>query len=200
MLERITDIFARHQITPAVARDEITQISTDEQALATGLQQLLAALSYFAVRAEEREPGEAEVGITIRRPAVKDELPALGAEFEELQTSRSVCNSANTARSIAISRALLSFIEGEGLPISCRRRVNHVFHDLVRISLQPTLRDTYSRRPCARNEYMLDGHDPHKLRRAIHAVGLDDTVRRLNGQAAIVHLGYFYQGARNRLA
>lgn len=85
LLDRITDIFARHQITLAVARDEITQISNDEQALATGLEQLLTGLSFFGLGAEELEPGEAEVGIMIPRPAVKDELPALGEEFEELQ-------------------------------------------------------------------------------------------------------------------
>jgi hypothetical protein len=85
LLARLAEIFARNQITPTVARDEITQIVTDAQALVAALEQLLAALVFFNVGAEELEPGEAEVGVTIPRLAVKEELPALGTEFEELQ-------------------------------------------------------------------------------------------------------------------
>lgn len=42
-------------------------------------------MAYFKISAEELEPGAAEVGVMIPRSAVKDELPALGEEFEKLQ-------------------------------------------------------------------------------------------------------------------
>ena len=85
LLKRIDEIFNRNQITTSVARDEVTQLTTDLQELVTALHSLLESLAYFEIGSEELDPGEAEVGVLIPRPAVDEELPKLGGEFEELQ-------------------------------------------------------------------------------------------------------------------
>lgn len=85
LLERIDEIFNRNQITTSVARDDVTQLAAHLQELVTALQSMLDSLAYFKIGSEELEPGEAEVGVLIPRPAVKEELPKLGEEFEELQ-------------------------------------------------------------------------------------------------------------------
>lgn len=85
LLERIHEIFNRNQITTSVARDEVTQLTADLQELVTALQSMLESFAYFEIGSEDLEPGEAEVGVLIPRPAVKEELSKLGEEFEELQ-------------------------------------------------------------------------------------------------------------------
>lgn len=85
LLGRIDEIFNRNQITTSVARDEITQLTTDLQELVNALQSMLESFAYFKISTEDLEPGEAEVGVLIPRPAVKEELPELGEEFQELQ-------------------------------------------------------------------------------------------------------------------
>lgn len=84
--DRLNGIFARNQITLAVARDEVQAIATDLSSAVVALDQLLAGFQYFQIGSEELAPGEIEVSVLIPRPAVYDQLPDLGQEFIKLQS------------------------------------------------------------------------------------------------------------------
>jgi hypothetical protein len=85
LLARMEEIFNRNQITMSVARDDVVMLATQVSEFWTGLEALMIGFAYFDIGAEELKPGEAEVGVMIPRAEVKDELEALGEEFEELQ-------------------------------------------------------------------------------------------------------------------
>ncbi|MDP9418886.1 MAG: hypothetical protein M3P53_01825 [Actinomycetota bacterium] len=85
LADAVRDIFERNQITPSVAHQEIQALTERLEALATALDQLLAALSHLGVGSEDLETGEAEVGILIPRAVIDNELGQLGDEFVQLQ-------------------------------------------------------------------------------------------------------------------
>jgi hypothetical protein len=85
LLDQIREIFARNQITPAVALQEIEEIATALTELDSGLSQLLAGLDHFKVGSEVLLPGQAELGILIPRRDVDQDLARLGREFVDLQ-------------------------------------------------------------------------------------------------------------------
>jgi len=85
LAHRLRLIFERNQITPSVAADEIDAIATELSGLDAALTQLLAGLAHFELGSEDLDPGRAELGVLIPRPAVRDELELLGSEFVELQ-------------------------------------------------------------------------------------------------------------------
>lgn len=82
---RLRSIFERNQITPSVAADEVEAIAKELSDLDAGLAQLLAGLAHFELGSEDLDPGQAELGVLIPRPAVREELELLGNEFVELQ-------------------------------------------------------------------------------------------------------------------
>lgn len=82
---QLRSIFERNQITPSVAADEVDAIATELSDLDAALTQLLASLAHFKLGSEDLDPGQAELGVLIPRPAVRDELKLLGSEFVELQ-------------------------------------------------------------------------------------------------------------------
>lgn len=82
--EAIESIFARNQITPAVALEELQQLHKKIQAFRDALQRCTSSLQEFNVGAEELAPGECEIGILIPRKAVSNELLNLSTEFKEI--------------------------------------------------------------------------------------------------------------------
>lgn len=85
LARRLRSIFERNQITPSVAADEVDAIADELSGLDAALTQLLAGLAHFELGSEDLDPGQAELGVLIPRPAVRDELELLGSEFVELQ-------------------------------------------------------------------------------------------------------------------
>lgn len=80
----IEAIFARNQITPAVALDELQQLHNRLQSFKTALDQCSASLKYFKIGDEKLAPGECEIGVLIPRNAVKNKLIDFAEELEEL--------------------------------------------------------------------------------------------------------------------
>jgi hypothetical protein len=84
LLERIEEIFRRHEITPSTAAEEIAAINAEVQGANAAVGRLASALDELRIGAEDLAPGEFEVGFLIPRDAVDNELEQLGAEFEKL--------------------------------------------------------------------------------------------------------------------
>jgi hypothetical protein len=82
--ERIREIFARNQITPSVAHQEIQSLWTELQTLSTAADQLIASFEALHIGAEELSAGECELGILVPRAAVKNRLDELAAELKTL--------------------------------------------------------------------------------------------------------------------
>lgn len=83
--DQIESAFARNEITPSAAADELEPLSANLDALQAALTQVLTGFEYFGIGQEELAPGEFEVGFLIPRAAVHDELGELGAEFGKLR-------------------------------------------------------------------------------------------------------------------
>jgi hypothetical protein len=80
----IENIFARNQITLAVALDELQQLQKNLQALNNALSQSSSALLHFNIGDEKLAPGECEIGILIPRDAVNNQLLDFADELKEL--------------------------------------------------------------------------------------------------------------------
>jgi len=82
--QRISRVFTRNQLTPAVALKEIQDLRDRVQSLGSAADQLLGSFEYLEIGAEELEPGQAEVGILVPRDFIKNRLDELGDELTEL--------------------------------------------------------------------------------------------------------------------
>ena len=80
----IENVFARNQITPAVALEELQQLHQRLQAFKNALDQISSALQHFKIGDEKLTPGEAEIGILIPRDAVSNQLLDFAKELKEL--------------------------------------------------------------------------------------------------------------------
>lgn len=80
----VEDIFARNQITPAVALDELRQLHKQLEEFQGALNDGTSAFSYLKVGDETLPPGECEVGVLIPRTSVNNRLLDLANEFKEL--------------------------------------------------------------------------------------------------------------------
>jgi hypothetical protein len=82
--QNIEEIFARNQITPAVALEELKllykQLSTFEKALKDGT----SGLNHFNIGDETLSPGECEIGVLIPRKVVGNKLLDFAKELEEI--------------------------------------------------------------------------------------------------------------------
>jgi hypothetical protein len=85
LFQRIDAILARNEITPTVARDEIIPIHDRLTQVDQHLASLFSAFDFFSIGAEELPDSDCEVSFSIPRPAVRDELNALGDEFVALR-------------------------------------------------------------------------------------------------------------------
>lgn len=82
--ERIESILAENQITPAVALQELEQVSEKLGNFVTALEDATSAFHLFKIGDEKLAPGESEVGILIPRDAIKNQLLGFSAELKEL--------------------------------------------------------------------------------------------------------------------
>jgi hypothetical protein len=80
----IETIFARNQITTAVALEELQQLQKRLQAFKNALDQITAALKHFKIGDERLEPGECEIGVLIPRSVIENKLLDFVAELKEL--------------------------------------------------------------------------------------------------------------------
>lgn len=78
------EIFDRNELTPGAAADAFDELAGRVQALGTSVDQLIAALEWFEIGAEELEYGEFEIGLLIPREAVEGQLKPLGRELLKL--------------------------------------------------------------------------------------------------------------------
>jgi hypothetical protein len=85
LFQRIDEILARNEITPTVARDEIIPIHDRLAQVDQHLASLFSAFDFFSIGAEELPDADCELSFSIPRPAVRDELNALGDEFVALR-------------------------------------------------------------------------------------------------------------------
>jgi hypothetical protein len=80
----IEDVLGRNSITPAVARDELVPLADRLTEIDAALREMLVAFRTLDIPSEELAPGEVEIGFTIPRGFVRNELGELGEEFEQL--------------------------------------------------------------------------------------------------------------------
>lgn len=80
----IETIFARNQITPAVALEELQQLHKRLQSFKMALEQCAASLKHFKIGDEKLAPGECEIGVLIPRVAVENKLNDFAEELKEL--------------------------------------------------------------------------------------------------------------------
>lgn len=78
---QIDEIFFRNQITPSVALDEVRTLSQRLTELNDAIDQLIASLDYFRIHTMTLEDGTTEIGFTIPRHFVDNDLKTLGVEL-----------------------------------------------------------------------------------------------------------------------
>jgi len=80
----IENVFARNQITPAVALEDLQELHKRLQTFKNALDQGISALRVFNIGDEKLAPGECEIGILIPREAVSNQLLEFADELKEL--------------------------------------------------------------------------------------------------------------------
>jgi hypothetical protein len=81
---RVEEIFARNQITPSVAQQELQTLLNELQAVSTAFDQLLTGFRVLKVGKEDLAPGECELGVLVPRTFVDNRLDRFAEELEEL--------------------------------------------------------------------------------------------------------------------
>jgi len=84
LAERVEEIFARNQITPAVAQQELQALFNELQAFSSAFDQLLASFRTLKIGKEDLAPGECELGVLVPRAFVENRLDRFAEELEEL--------------------------------------------------------------------------------------------------------------------
>ena len=82
--ERVEEIFARNQITPSVAQQELQTLFNELQAISSAFDQLLASFRTLKMGKEDLAPGECELGLLVPRAFVENRLDRVAKELEEL--------------------------------------------------------------------------------------------------------------------
>ena len=82
--ERVEEIFARNQITPSVAQQELQVLFNELQAVSSAFDQLLACFRVLNIGKEDLAPGECELGVLVPRAFVENRLDRFADELEEL--------------------------------------------------------------------------------------------------------------------
>ncbi|MBK7595725.1 MAG: hypothetical protein IPJ11_10895 [Gemmatimonadetes bacterium] len=90
LLDHLTGIFQRNQITPTAALDEVKPLFIRLEQLQTAVQSLLAGFQSLNIASEELEPGDVELGILIPRDAVDNKLLEFGQELTKLNGTLAV--------------------------------------------------------------------------------------------------------------
>jgi hypothetical protein len=86
LLGRLDEIFARNQITPAVASGELQALAQEVEQTHASLAGLTSSLAALHVGQETLAVGDCELGILIPRGFVKNHLDPLGQELRELDS------------------------------------------------------------------------------------------------------------------
>ena len=84
LAEQVEEIFARNQITPSVAQQELQALLIELQAVSTAFDQLLTSFRVLKIGKEDLAPGECELGVLVPRAFVDNRLDRFADELEEL--------------------------------------------------------------------------------------------------------------------
>jgi len=84
LLNHIQEIFARNQITPAVALQELQELHKQLSICKTSFEEVISSFKKLNISSEQIEKGQCEVGILIPRPAVSDNLQELSKDLVKL--------------------------------------------------------------------------------------------------------------------
>ncbi|MFN8158175.1 MAG: hypothetical protein U0R68_12200 [Candidatus Nanopelagicales bacterium] len=84
LFDRVERVVQTNTLTPAVAAQTVSQISTEVDAWYDALRSGQASLVEFGFVAETAGPGEGQVAVSIPREEVSEELAELGKEFRSL--------------------------------------------------------------------------------------------------------------------
>lgn len=80
----IRETFARNQITPSVAQQELQGYLSGLQQLSAGIDQTLSGLRSLNIGSEDLEPGHCELGVLVPRAFLDNRLDRFASELEEL--------------------------------------------------------------------------------------------------------------------
>lgn len=133
---RIENIFSSNVITPANALSEIKAIKIDFDKIISSIDTMIAGMKGLGIESEELEPGECELGYTIPRLYVNNELNSLKKEISELNfILKSISEAVNgeqqefTVKTISSSQFLIYLIIGlklaDVLSNATERILNH---------------------------------------------------------------------------
>ena len=84
LADRVEEIFARNQITPSVAQQELQSLFNDLQAISSAFDQMLVSFRTLRIGKEDLAPGECELGVLVPRAFVENRLDRFADELEEL--------------------------------------------------------------------------------------------------------------------
>lgn len=117
---KIENIFATNQITPASALEDIKTIVRKSENFKTSIDNLLSAYISLNIGAEDLEAGKCELGYTIPRLYVKNELKSLNKEVTELNFILTTLSEAVTGEKTefevrTISSSEFLFVVGVGI-------------------------------------------------------------------------------------
>lgn len=84
LADRLRAVFVRHQITPAIALDEIREIHREVDEFKSAIEQVTHAFAALHISAQDLEPGQCEIGFLIPRAAVDNRLDEFAKELAEL--------------------------------------------------------------------------------------------------------------------
>ncbi len=96
LVQTIEDVFARNQITPSVAQQDLQALLSQLQQLSSALDQLLAGFRTLKVGSEDLDPGECELGVLVPRAFLDNRLDRFAGELEELNQIFSVFSEIST--------------------------------------------------------------------------------------------------------
>ena len=78
---QVEEIFARHQITPTVAREELADLLERLSKFRVAIGHIRTGFSSLDIGAEKLESGDAEIGVLIPREFVDNSLDKFGKEL-----------------------------------------------------------------------------------------------------------------------
>jgi hypothetical protein len=81
LLERIERAFSANQMTPAAALTEMRQLQEQVSAFSTAITKTVEGLEGLRIEAEDLEPGDAEIGVSIPRELFNSELSQFADEL-----------------------------------------------------------------------------------------------------------------------
>lgn len=84
LADRLRAVFVRHQITPAIALDEIRAIHREVDEFKSAIEQVIHGFAALQISAQDLEPGQCEIGFLVPRTAVHNKLDELAKELGEL--------------------------------------------------------------------------------------------------------------------